>query len=114
MVVGLYNEKMKKFLLVLLFVFAFAFVACDGEEDVQVEPKVEVSEEAVELEIGENKVIVPVKSEGAVLEWATTNDKVATVNNGKIVAVGAGTCVVTVTVSGTDVKISLNFAVIFK
>lgn len=101
---GLYNEKMKKFLLVLLFVFAFAFVACDGEEDVQVEPKVEVSEEAVELEIGENKVIVPVKSEGAVLVWATSNDKVATVNNGKIVAVGAGTCVVTVTVSGTDVK----------
>ena len=38
------------------------------------------------------------------MEWATTNDKVATVNNGKIVAVGAGTCVVTVTVSGTDVK----------
>ena len=109
-----YNKSMniKKMLVVLLFVFAFAFVAC-GEEQQQPqdEPKVNVAEESVELEVGEDKVVVPEKSEGAVLEWSTSDDKVATVNNGKILAVGEGTCVITVTVQGTEVKDQINVTV---
>ena len=103
--------NIKKGLFVLLLVFAFVFVAC-GEETPQVEQKVNVVEEEMNLEIGEDKVIVAEKSEGAVLEWTTSNDKVATVTSGKVVAVGEGSCVITVTIQGTEIKdqITVNVA----
>ena len=103
--------NIKKVLFVLLLVFAFVFVAC-GEETPEVEQKVNVVEEEMNLEIGEDKVIVAEKSEGAVLEWTTSNDKVATVTSGKVVAVGEGSCVITVTIQGTEIKDQITVNVV--
>ena len=95
-------KNLKKFLLVFLMAFAFTCVFACGEE--KKEETVAIEETTVALEVGEEKMLQATKSEGAELEWSSSDSKVATVVNGKVTAVGAGQAVITVKIKGTDIK----------
>ena len=82
--------------------FAFTCVFACGEE--KKEETVAIEETTVALEVGEEKMLQATKSEGAELEWSSSDSKVATVVNGKVTAVGAGQAVITVKIKGTDIK----------
>ena len=82
--------------------FAFTCVFACGEE--KKEETVAIEETTFALEVGEEKMLQATKSEGAELEWSSSDSKVATVVNGKVTAVGAGQAVITVKIKGTDIK----------
>ena len=54
------------------------------------------------------QVLAPEKTEGAVLVWKSSDPTVVAVSNGKVVAVGAGTATVTVSIKDTDIKDSVE------
>lgn len=98
---------MKKFLGVLLaFVVAFsciALVACvDKKEETQGDVEVAVvtlDKNKAELEVGEtlqlNATVSPDNATDKTVTWSTSAEAVATVENGKVTAVAAGTATIT-------------------
>ncbi len=98
---------MKKILgLLLLFVSVFTLAACGTKAALEVNE----ADKTVALEVGEDKTITLVKSSGTV-EWATSNSAVATVLEGKITAVSAGSAVITVSIKDSDLKVDINVTV---
>ena len=85
-----------------LFVLAFAFVlfACGKEYKIEV-PEGQAN---VTVEKGESLTITPTFTEGETLVWATSDDKVVTVEGGKLTAVEVGKAVITITISGKEDK----------
>ena len=53
-----------------------------------------------------------VSSEDVTIEWTSSEKSVATVNNGKVTAVGEGTAEITATVKGSDVSATMTVTVI--
>ena len=74
-----------------------------GEAPVVVVPVTEVTlnKEEMELTIGENETltetVLPNDATDKTVTWSTSDEKVATVENGKVTAVGEGTAIITVT-----------------
>ena len=74
--------------------------------------ELELTEKEVTLEEGQEKVLSPKYTEGAKLVWSSSDKNVATVNEGKIVAVKEGTAKITVVIEGyEEVKAEVNVIV---
>lgn len=56
------------------------------------------------MEKGESLTITPTFTEGETLVWATSDDKVVTVDGGKLTAVEVGNATITITISGKEDK----------
>lgn len=99
-------KKMWKALAVLtaIALFGSAFTACksddDGDDDVSV-TGVSLDRKSAELEVGGTlaltKTIEPANATNQNVTWSSSNVEVATVENGTVKAVAAGTALITVT-----------------
>ena len=97
-------KKMWKALAVLtaIAIFGSAFTACKSDDDGDVPVKgVSLDKTSAELEVGGTltltKTIEPANATNPNVSWSSTNVEVATVENGTVKAVAAGTAVITVT-----------------
>ena len=98
-------KKMWKALAVLtaIALFGSAFTACksddDGDDDVSV-TGVSLDKESAELEVGGTlaltKTIEPANATNQNVSWSSSAENVATVANGTVTAVAAGSAVITV------------------
>ena len=84
----------------LIATAVFAFAACRKD------PEYQLSETEITLTVGESKQlsIAPVPEEEVV--WSSSNESVATVENGTVTAHAAGSAAVSATVGGVDYKLS--------
>lgn len=85
---------------ILIATTVFAFAACRKD------PEYQLSETEITLTVGESKQlsIAPVPEEEVV--WSSSNESVATVENGTVTAHAAGSAAVSATVGGVDYKLS--------
>ena len=95
---------MKKFLLILLFIImTFFSVSAFAADPIPVE-SITLDQEEIIVFIGKTASIkaTPLPKNASIkkLEWTSSDDNIATVNNGKIKAISSGTA--TITVSATD------------
>ena len=81
--------KAKKLFLVVLFVLlTFGLFAC-GKITVSISG-------GTEVKVGETLVLTPDASKSATFEWSSSNNSIATVNNGTVTGVAAGKATITV------------------
>ncbi len=84
-------------------------VVPDNTETVKIfDGETEVSE--ISVEYGAGKALTAVASQGSALTWSSSNNYVATVENGQITSVRPGTCVITAQVTPSvkaDVKVNV-------
>lgn len=82
----------------------------------EIEVTIEVDKDKLEMEIGDKEAVVatvtPDDLEDYKLLWSSSNTGVATVVDGEIEAVAAGSCVITVKVSGEPDKAQINVTVL--
>lgn len=91
---------MKKNLIIALsaIVAAFSFVGCNETTQTTEEVSIVLNPTELLMSVGESqKVNALVKPEGTTVTWSTDAEEVATVNNGIVTAVGAGTAIITAT-----------------
>lgn len=105
---------MKKLLCVLICILIctmFVLISCEEENAVSSnkEPTVSVTDvklnkDALTLEKGSNEILTatvsPDDATNKDVSWSTSDDKVATVENGKVTAIGGGTATITATAEG--------------
>ena len=122
---------MKKWLsLILVLVLALVLVGCGDKptpptpddpdtpvvEDIK-PTSIEISGQKEEIEIGEEFTItvkvLPDNATNKAVRYASNNSSVASVKDGKIKGISAGTATITVTASG-DTKVSKSFDVVVK
>ena len=76
------------------------------------DPVLTLDKTSVTLEEGkEETVTATVDLEGYTVEWKSSDESIATVENGKIVAKKAGTAVITAQIKDTEVKAEINVTV---
>ena len=116
--------KGKKLFLIICIIFTFVLscfgVACGKNNKQPEEPvnlSLKLSDEKINLFVGiDYQLIVDLKNNGvsvsnAKLEWTTENSNVATVNNGKIVAIAVGQTTIGVKAEAFNESITANVAV---
>lgn len=85
--------------LMVLFSFAILFTSC-GDKDVAV-TGVSLSKTTLALKVGENATltatVAPDDATEKGIDWASSNNAVATVSSGKVTAIAEGTATITVT-----------------
>ncbi len=102
------QKKFRIFTMVLALAFAVCslavFAACTDKNDSSENVTVTVSSKAIELEIGESQKLTvsvePADAADKTVEWKTSDDKIATVDNGLVTAVAEGEATITVTSNG--------------
>ena len=102
-------SKTNKRLLAVLLAMLLTVILCGNAltvaaDDVIAADSVDVSRDALTLRVGSSFTLkgqpLPVKADMSEAVWASDDEAVATVENGKVTAVAAGTTTVTVTVNG--------------
>ncbi len=103
-------KTMKKILIAFVFAFiAIAAIAC-GEK---YELKIEGADASLTLVIGESKKVTPTATEGASLVWESSAADVASVEDGTIKGLAAGTATITVYIKeAEDVKATISVKVV--
>jgi len=93
---------MKKFLTIfMILLFAVMASACTPKHGLTI-PDVD---KTLQLLVGETQLITPtLTNETDVLNWTSSDVAIATVNNGTIQAISAGTATITVVIQGTNVS----------
>ena len=114
-------KKIATTLLAMLLVFAtcFALTACNDEDPPASEPvlatKIQISDSALSLKIGDEETLTATVNLNATnrdVEWLTSDANVATVANGVVTAVGAGTATITAkTVDGSNLTATCEVTV---
>lgn len=113
--------KLQKIFLLFFSLAVVLFTSCKGEVDVT---GISLDQAALSVNVGEKATVVATiqpKGADATVTWTTSNSAVATVVNGEVTGVAAGTadivatagtftakCVVTVTTVGPDFSASLK------
>lgn len=113
--------KLQKIVFLFLSLAVVLFTSCKGEVDVT---GISLDQAALSVNVGEKATVVATiqpKGAEATVTWTTSNSAVATVVNGEVTGVAAGTadivatagtftakCVVTVTTVGPDFSASLK------
>lgn len=98
------KSRLKIFTLILTLLSLFslsAFVACNSTSG---DVTITMDKKEVQLAVGESVLLsVSVKPDDVMdktIEWKTSNEKIATVENGKVTAVAEGEAIVTATTNG--------------
>ena len=102
-------KRFFSFLFIALLVFVF--VGCDKTPK-EVKLEVDVNDKTVEIVVGQTKTITVEVTEGFELEWTTSNPEVATVEDGVVTAVAAGTAEITVKVKDREEKETISVNVV--
>ena len=103
----------------LLFAFSAVMLAaslavsCGPQEDPEIAvASVSLSQSAVTLEVGGTSnltaTVQPSNATNKVVNWSTSNQSVATVNNGTVTAVAEGTATITATAGGESATCSVT------
>ena len=103
----------------LLFAFSAVMLAaslavsCGPQEDPEIAvASVSLSQSAVTLEVGGTSnltaTVQPSNATNKVVSWSTSNQSVATVNNGTVTAVAEGTATITATAGGESATCSVT------
>ena len=99
---------MKKIItLLLLFVSVFTVAGCGSKHVLEVKEE----DKTQSMVVGQEITITLVKSKGTV-EWASNNESIVTVSDGKITAVSVGIAKVTVSIKDSDLKEDISVTVI--
>lgn len=100
---------MKKFSFILVFVVALLLAGCHKT------PKLQLNEADTEiiLTIGQEKTITPLVDDGTLLDWTSSNNDIATVDDGKIKAISAGEVNITVMIVGTKISENIHLTVTY-
>lgn len=98
------KQKRTMYILVLCLLLALsvALVACgDGKN------KISLDKTTLTLTVGQSETLTVSGAEGTV-EWTSSDAAVATVTNGEVTAVSAGTAVITATADGAEAKCTVT------
>ncbi|HEY8444493.1 MAG TPA: Ig-like domain-containing protein, partial [Bacilli bacterium] len=101
--------NVKKFSFILVFVVALLLAGCHKT------PKLQLNEADTEiiLTIGQEKTITPLVDDGTLLDWTSSNNDIATVDDGKIKAISAGEVNITVMIVGTKISENIHLTVTY-
>ena len=102
-------KRIKKILLMFLFVFSLTVFAACGEKEPEV--KINIAENSIILSIGEIHYVEYTVDKEVEIEWSSSNPDIVSVEDGKIEALKAGDVTITANVEGSKASDSLNVSV---
>ena len=92
-----------------IMVVSLVLVGCDKKVKVE---SVAVSKQAISLDLGQEETVkatvLPDNATDKTVTWSSSDTSVATVSNGKIVAVGSGTATITATAGEKTATVSVT------
>ncbi len=99
-------------LLSLLFIVGLLilFVGCNTQD----EPSITIENDNITLEIAEEITITPVVSKEYFLVWSSSNQNIATVDNGKITGLALGIAYISVQIVESNIKKTITVNVVAK
>lgn len=102
---------MKKIFLIVVLLFTFIFLVACGDEKDQVKETLYINGDST-VEVGSTiKLNAITNIENAVIVWSTSDEKVATVENGSVNGVSEGEVTITVTVKNHEVTANKKIVV---